>query len=414
MRKRFSIVRFAIFGMLLTALAPAMKSVTPPPDFYPNRNTAEGEAALRRLNSGRGNTAVGYRAMNNLPAVSFNTAVGALSLATTTDLSSGSGLNVAIGFQTLSSDFTGFNNAAIGNNALLHLSTNTLAFDNCAVGANALSANINGIGSSAVGSGAMQNAQDVGNNVAFGYNALRDVNGGVNVAVGSRALVTGDGSSNVALGSRAMSHLSGSHSNNVAIGFAAGSQLGSSGDDNIDIGNVGASGDSGVVRIGTTGAQNAAFISGISGVTIAQSIGVVIDANGQLGTQTSSARVKERVRPMAKASEVLYSLQPVAFHYRPDLDPSHVPQFGLIAEEVAEVAPALVARDRQGRPYAVRYQAITAMLLNEFQKDYRTTTLEEATLDADTKRLDQLAGTIRSLEKRLAEHAEALKAFDSK
>jgi hypothetical protein len=125
------------------------------------------------------------------------------------------------------------------------------------------------------------------------------------------------------------------------------------------------------MRIGTPQQTNT-FIAGISGVTVAGGVGVVIDSSGHLGTVTSSARFKEAIRPMDKASEAILALKPVTFHYKHELDPEGIPQFGLVAEQVAKVNPALVARDAQGKVYTVRYEAVNAMLLNEFLKEHST------------------------------------------
>ena len=113
------------------------------------------------------------------------------------------------------------------------------------------------------------------------------------------------------------------------------------------------------------------IIAGISGTTVAGGVGVVIDTNGRLGTIVSSARFKDAIQPMDKASEAILSLQPVTFRYKHDLDPDGIPQFGLVAEQVEKVNPDLVARDDQGKPYTVRYEAVNAMLLNEFLKEHR-------------------------------------------
>jgi len=123
------------------------------------------------------------------------------------------------------------------------------------------------------------------------------------------------------------------------------------------------------MRIGKD--QTATFIAGISEVTVAGGVGVISDSNGQLGTVVSSARFKEEIKPMESASETILALNPVTFHYRHELDPKGIPQFGLIAEDVEKVNPDLVARDDQGKPYTVRYEAVNAMLLNEFLKEHR-------------------------------------------
>jgi len=150
------------------------------------------------------------------------------------------------------------------------------------------------------------------------------------------------------------------------------------GHDNIEIGNFGVFGDSKKIRIGTPGTQNATFIAGIAGATVAGGVGVIIGIDGQLGTRASSARFKDAVKPMDKASEAILALQPVTFHYRKELDPDGIPQFGLVAEQVEKVNPDLVARDEQGKAYTVRYEAVNAMLLNEFLKEHRK--VQEATV----------------------------------
>jgi trimeric autotransporter adhesin len=145
----------------------------------------------------------------------------------------------------------------------------------------------------------------------------------------------------------------------------------SSGSNNIDIGNLGAN-ESATVRIGTTGTQTDTYIAGISGVTVAGGVGVIVDSNGHLGTVVSSARFKEAIKPMDKASEAILALKPVTFRYKHELDPAGIPQFGLVAEQVERIDPDLVAGDDQGKPYSVRYEAVNAMLLNEFLKEHRT------------------------------------------
>ena len=107
---------------------------------------------------------------------------------------------------------------------------------------------------------------------------------------------------------------------------------------------------------------------------------VVVNLNGKLGVAASSARFKEAIKPMDKASEALLALKPVTFRYKEELDPAKIPQFGLIAEEVAKVNPALVLLDKEGKPYTVRYEAVNAMLLNEFLKEHRKNEQQEATI----------------------------------
>src|SRR4029434_7577138 len=137
------------------------------------------------------------------------------------------------------------------------------------------------------------------------------------------------------------------------------------GNNNIDIGNAGKVSDSGTIRIGTTGTHTKTFIAGISGATVAGGVGVIVGTNGQLGTVISSERYKNDIKPMEKASEAILKLEPVTFRYKKEFDPDGIPQFGLVAEQVEKVNPDLVARDDQGKPYSVRYEAVNAMLLNE-------------------------------------------------
>src|SRR5207253_7636973 len=140
------------------------------------------------------------------------------------------------------------------------------------------------------------------------------------------------------------------------------------GNNNIDIGaNVlGNAGEANTIRIGKSGTQTKAFLAGIYGKTVASGVGVIINSNGQLGTVQSSARYKDDIKPMDKASEALFKLKPVTFRYKQELDPEKIPQFGLIAEEVEKINPNLIARDEKGEIYTVRYEAVNVMLLNEF------------------------------------------------
>jgi hypothetical protein len=168
-------------------------------------------------------------------------------------------------------------------------------------------------------------------------------------------------------------------SSNIALGYQAGSNL-TTGNNNIDIGNAGVAGESKRIRIGTAGTQTKTFIAGISGVTVASGVGVIVGSNGQLGTVVSSERLKQAIKPMDKASEAILALRPVTFHYKHEFDPQGIPQFGLVAEQVEKVNPALVARDEQGKPYTVRYEAVNAMLLNEFLKEHHKVEEQQATI----------------------------------
>jgi len=130
---------------------------------------------------------------------------------------------------------------------------------------------------------------------------------------------------------------------------------------------------------------------------VAGGVGVVIDSTGHLGTATSSARYKNNIKPMDKASEAILSLQPVTFRYKKELDPKPIPQFGLVAEEVAKVDPDLVARDEEGKPYTVRYEAVNAMLLNEFLKEHRKVEEQAETIEQQERRLADLEQVVAEL-----------------
>src|SRR4029077_21252791 len=141
-------------------------------------------------------------------------------------------------------------------------------------------------------------------------------------------------------------------------------------------------------RIGTVGTQTATYIAGIMGRTVPMGTPVFINANSQLGTTPSSARFKDEIKPMDKASEAILALKPVTFHYKKELDPEGIPQFGLVAEQGEKVNPDLVARDEQGKVYTVRYDAVNAMLLNEFLKQHRKVEQQEATIAKQQKQLE--------------------------
>ena len=321
-----------------------------------NGNTANGSLALRLNVSGRFNTATGYQALKS-------------------NLSDN---NTATGYDALFSNTNGSDNTANGVYALLF---NT-GSQNTAVGAAALYGQSGSTGSYNTASGfqSLYSNAAGGGNVADGWQALySNTSGQYNTASGVSALRQNTtGNNNSAMGTNALYHTNGS--NNVALGYAAGQNL-TTGSNNIIIGaNVlGASADANVTRIGNT-TQKKVFIGGISGKTVASGVGVIINSNGQLGTVQSSARYKDDIKRMDKASEAILVLKPVTFRYKEELDPDKIPQFGLIAEEVEKVNPDLVARDEEGKVSTVRYEAVNAMLLNEFLKEHRTVQELKATI----------------------------------
>jgi hypothetical protein len=170
------------------------------------------------------------------------------------------------------------------------------------------------------------------------------------------------------------------------LGAFAGDNL-TTGDNNIDVGSNGVAGEGNTIHIGEQGTQTRTFIAGIHGTALGSGVAVRVNANGRLGTAPSSARFKQNIKPMDNASEAIFALKPVAFRYKQELDPEGIPQFGLVAEEVEKVNPDLVARDADGKVYTVRYEAVNAMLLNEFLKEHQKVQRLEAALAAVNERL---------------------------
>ena len=336
------------FVLACFALSPSALAVTPAPDGgYPGNNTAEGGDALFSLTAGVNNTAIGAEALYLITSGQSNTAIGQQALHQSTT----GNYNTALGFQTLWSNTIGVGNTALGSGTLW---SNTIGNYNTAVGYNTLGTNTVGEGNVAIGADALISSTAGSSNVAVGNGTLDfNTTGSENTAVGVAALQANT-----------------SGNGNIALGKLAGANL-TTGKNNIDIGNQGVAGESGTLRIGAQRNQNRAFMAGISGATVAGGVGVIIDTNGHLGTVVSSERFKDSIQPMDKASEAILSLRPVTFRYKPELDPEGVPQFGLVAEEVKKVDPDLVARDERGKPYTVRYDAVNAMLLNEFLKEHR-------------------------------------------
>jgi len=358
-----------------------MHALTPAPDGgYPGENTAEGALALLHLNGGTNNTAVGWASLGFDVTCNLNTAVGAGTLVFNTADS-----NTATGAGALLSNTIAFQNTATGAFALF---SNTSGSNNTAVGADALFSNGDGFRNNAFGSSALSSHQTGNFNNAFGALALSsDQSGARNNAFGDEALASNViGTDNTALGDFALHNNTrgryntavgaGSLSsitlawNNIAVGYNAGSSL--QFDGNIDIGNTGTNEDTNTIRIGDPATVFVrTFIAGIRGVTTGNgdAINVVIDSAGQLGTISSSRRFKKNVRPMDDASKTILALKPVKFQYKNDK--TNTPQFGLIAEDVAEVNPDLVVRDKNGEIYSVHYDQVNAMLLNEFLKEHK-------------------------------------------
>jgi len=312
---------FVAITLICFVLSPRAQAVSPPPDGgYPNKNTAEGDQALFSLTTGNSNTATGYQALQNNTIGGHNTASGVWALRNST-----AGFdNTAFGYEALTSNTTGLFNTATGSQALV---SNTGGINNTATGESALQRNTTGPGNTANGSEALVANTSGERNTAVGFDSLENNTTG---------------------------------SFNVALGAGAGSGV-TTANDVICIGRA----------VDGVNVSGTCFIGNIRGVTTqnANALPVVVDGAGQLGTVASSERFKKDIATMEKASEGILSLRPVTFHYK--TDGTSTPQFGLIAEEVAKVNPALVLPDREGKPYTVRYDAVNAMLLNEFLKEHR-------------------------------------------
>ena len=346
-------VPFIAIGLLLACLelSPEAQAVVPPPDGgYPGSNTAEGQNALLSRTTGTFNTAIGFFSLRALTTASFCTGLGAGTL-----LANTAGENTATGAGALLSNTTGFGNTADGAFTLL---------------------------SNATG----------GRNTATGRLALfNNTTGSFNTAHGVDALysnTTGDG--NTANGLSALAfNTTGAF--NIALGTSAGQNL-TTGNRNIDIGNLGVANEGSTIRIGTTGEQSATYIAGIAGQTVgAGGSTCYVDNDGKLGVFLSAHRFKTDIADMATASEAILALRPVTFHYKPELDKTGIPQFGLVAEEVEAINPDLVTRDKGGKVSTVRYEAVNAMLLNEFLKEHCKNQQQEATIARLEKQIEMLA-----------------------
>jgi hypothetical protein len=357
-------------------------------------NTAVGSDALFGNTSGVANTAIGYEALGDNTSGTGNTANGYRALLSNTN----GAFNTAIGSAALEDNTSGSDNTAMGTSALFN---NTSGSFNTAIGYQTLENNTNGADNTANGYEALLHNTSGSENTAFGYQTLEDNTSGIeNTANGKTALLSNtSGTGNTANGYEALLNNT-IGNNNIALGLDAGANL-TTGSGNIDIGHAGVAGENNTIRIGFQGGQTTTFIAGISGATAASGVAVFVNSSGQLGTLTSSRRFKDDIQGMDRASDVLYALKPVTFKYKPGLDPQGIPQFGLVAEDVEKVAPDLVAHDDQGKIYTVRYQAVDAMLLNEFLKEHQKVeeqNVEIETLKAKTAKMDSLEKRLNELE----------------
>jgi endosialidase-like protein len=359
--------------------------------------------------SGSWNVFLGGAAGNFSTTGSFDTGTGYQALNASTTGS----YNAAVGSYALASNTTGHNSSAFGYAALYH---NTSGIQNDAFGDAALAFNTTGNGNAAFGTAALEknttggSSSETGANSAFGNFALSaNTTAGGNSAFGYSALTAvTTGNNNVAVGAAALAKLA-SGSGNIAVGTGAGGNLDGAESNDIYIGSSGEAGESNTIRIGYIGTITAAAIAGIWGKTSASGVDVLVNESGLLGTTTSSRRFKHEISDMGAESDVLMKLRPVSFYYKPELDETQTRQYGLVAEEVAHVAPQLVVFDKDGAPQTVRYRFVNAMLLNEVQKQrqlveeqQKTNEEQNHTISRQHEEIQDLAARVAKLEELLA------------
>jgi len=324
-------------------------------------DSAFGYYALHSLTTGVSNTASGAAALTSNTGGGYNTANGAGALSSNID----AGYNTATGALALASNTIGGYNTADGAYAL---ESNTTGASNTASGYYALLGNVTGSYNTASGVEALRNNGNGGYNTASGAKALYSNTGGFNTGTGAYALYSNIGGSNTATGVGALFYNT-SGANNTALGFLAGVNL-TTGSGNVCIGQ----GVSGVA-----GESNTTRIRNVY-TTVANGRAVYVNSDNKIGTLSSSRRFKEDIQPMDKSSESLLALKPVTFRYKKDVDPLQSLSFGLIAEEVAQVSPELITRDEEGKPQTIRYEAVNAMLLNEFLKEHKKVEQQQANI----------------------------------
>ncbi len=369
-------------ALLCFAALPRTHAVGPPPDGgYPGFNTAEGQNALFNLTSGSANTAIGWFSLFSDTTSSFNTATGAGALLFNT-----ADQNTAFGAAALLFNTTGGDNTAVGAAPLLN---NTQGDQNTASGADALRSNISGDSHTANGFGALRSNTTGHNNTAVGASALgNNVNGGGNAAFGGNALFNNtSGGGNTALGAGAGLNITGN--GNVCIG--------------VDV-------------FGEAGVDDSTYIRNVNTLTQNFSAGVndyvtVRLSDGRLGhtAVVSSQRYKQDIKPLAATSHALYALKPVSFRLKKEFDATQALGFGLIAEEVEKVDPALVYRNAKGQVESVRYEMINAMLLNEFLIEHKKVEEKQATIEQLKSNAAKQEATISELRKDMGVLASQLK-----
>ena len=392
---------FILLAVSSFALGQVQAAVdTPDPGGKPISNTADGQNALLSITTGIHNSAFGFDAQLSNTEANFNTAVGSVALLLNNPTASGEAAeNTAVGAGALFSNTTGGNGTAVGTFALF--------------------SNIDGGGHTAVGHAALASNNASGflsSNTAVGISALvTSTSGGANVAVGEGALLSSaTGNANVAIGALAGAAYNADETNNICIGAGTG---GTAGENNtIRIGNtagingilisdptilgaqaftiasnlvgggiqfleiIGLSSISIESTLSQTTGASSCFVGGIFNQTpTAGSNGVVVGPDNKLADASlSSRRFKKDIAPIDKLSEGILALRPVTFHWK--TDNTNEPEFGLVAEEVAEVNLDWITRNPQGEISGVRYQAIPILLLNEFLKEHKKVEEQQANI----------------------------------
>jgi len=345
----------------LTGVSPdQVINFTIPDGQLPLQDTAIGYQALLSNTSGSENSAFGDSALENNTDGGYNTATGVGAL----DRNTSGSFNTSSGYQALYATTSGSFNTASGYSALYRNTTGSY------------------------------------NTASGGYASFTNVTGVDNTAIGYQAIIFGtSGSDNTAVGMDALAEVD-SGQNNIGIGINAGYNV-DGGNNDIEIGDHGDEfpGESNTIRIGETvdETQKTTYIAGIENATVSQGAAVYIDTNGQLGVKSSSERFKQDIQSMGDASDVLLALRPVTFQYKPEIDPKGILQFGLVAEEVEKASPNLVIHDKDGKPYTVRYDAVNAMLLNEFLKEHQRVLEEHRRVEAQGETIAEQQKEIREL-----------------